>query len=392
MERSIDSARQNEVVSSAGKGNRTAWMVGGVSLLAFFAFMGVRTSEALKKKEAVAAQRDVSQAESKKPIVYQTTRGAAVRVRPAVELTGTLKPWREADIGFETQGRLVQVNVSMGSVVKQGQLLATLDGSRAGAQVSQANAQIRASRANLALAEDNLKRTESLVQSKSIPEAQAEQARQSVALARAQLEASQATSQVAMAGAGVHAVAAPFAGVVTRAPSNPGSVVNPGVPVFRIEDVSKFRLAGTVGEEDSDLVVVGAPVNIHYRDRVVKGVVRALVPSLDAATRRLPIEVEVPNDAAAPLLGNGFVRATIQSKDEISGLRVPPQAKRPGSQSELAVEKDGKVHFVRVNHSTDTDGNWIVRSGLDASQTLILSVPPGTKDGDAISVAPPSQP
>jgi RND family efflux transporter MFP subunit len=393
MERSVDSVRpgRSTATEPAPKSNRTAWLVGGVFFVAFLALVGVRTSQALQKKEAVAAQRDVSQAESKKVIAYSSVVAVPVRVRPAVELTGTLKPWREADIGFETPGRLVQVNVSTGSVVKQGQLLATLDGSRAGAQVNQADAQVRAARASLAIAEDNQKRTESLVASKSIPEAQAEQARQNVALARAQLDASQATSRVAMAGAGVHAITAPFAGVVTRAPSNPGSVVNPGVPVFRLEDVSKFRLMGTVGEEDSDLVALGAPVEIRYRDRVVKGVVRSAVPSLDAATRRLPIEVEVPNDPTASLLGNGFVRATIQSKEEVSGLRVPAIAKRPGSQNELAVVKDGKVRFVRVNHSTDTEGNWIVRSGLTEQDVLALGLPPGTKEGDAITVTPPAR-
>jgi RND family efflux transporter MFP subunit len=366
--------------------NKTAWIVGGVSMLAFVGFMGLRTSQAMQKKDAVSAQRDVAQAESKKPMLFDTVRPVPVKVRPGVEITGTLKPWREADIGFETQGRLVQVAVSMGATVKQGQLLATLDGSRAGAQVNQADAQVKASRANVALAEDNLKRTESLVLSKSIPEAQAEQARQNVALARAQLEASQATSRVAMAGAGVHAISAPFAGIVTRAPSNPGSVVNPGVPIFRIEDVSKFRLAGTVGEEDSDLIALGAPVDVQYRDRAVKGIVRASVPSLDAATRRLPVEIEVPNDPSKPLLGYGFVRASIQSREEVSALRVPALAKRSGSQNELAVIKDGKVHYARVNHSVDTDGSWLVRSGLDGSETLVLGLAPGIKEGEAISI------
>jgi RND family efflux transporter MFP subunit len=376
-----------ESINTAKPSNRTAWMIGGTFFVAFVVFMGVRTMQALGKKEAVAAQRDSAQADSKKVQTFEGASPAPIKVHPKVELTGTLKPWREADVGFETPGRLVQVNVAMGNTVKAGQLLATLDGSRAGAQVNQADAQTKASRANLALAEDNLKRTDSLVQSKSIPEAQAEQARQAVALARAQLEASQATGRLAMAGAGVQAVSAPFAGIVTKAPSNPGSIVNPGVPVFRIEDVSKFRLAGSIGEEDSDLVAIGAPVEVHYKDRVVKGIVRAVIPSLDPATRRLPIEVEVPNDPSAPLLGYGFVRATVASKEEVSALRVPSEAKRAGSQNEVVLLRDGKVVFARVTHSVESDGSWIVRTGLTSSDQLVLSAPPGIKEGDALTLA-----
>ena len=57
---------------------------------------------------------------------------------PRVDLTGTLKPWRDADVGFETGGRLMRVGVSVGDKVQAGAVLAVLDASRAVAQVGQA--------------------------------------------------------------------------------------------------------------------------------------------------------------------------------------------------------------------------------------------------------------
>ena len=89
-----------------------------------------------------------------------------------------------------------------------------------------------------------------------------EQARQQVALARAQLDGAHASTRLAQTGAGLNSITAPFPGVVTRAPTGIGSVVNQGVPLVHIEDTSRFRLSATVGEEDVPLVSVGASVTI----------------------------------------------------------------------------------------------------------------------------------
>lgn len=366
---------------SKGRGTLIVLLVLGVGLLGF---SGFRLKQAMTKRATLAAERATSGEAAGTAASVQYAAATPLVYRPSVDFNGTLKPWREADLGFETQGRLVRVDVVVGQTVKAGAPLATLDASRAGAQVNQAAAQTRAAQANLALAEDNQKRTDALVQSKAIPEAQAEQARQSVALARAQLEAAQATTNLAQVSQGVHTINAPFAGLVTRAPSTPGAVVNPGVPLFRMEDVSHFRLSATVGEEEMDLIKLGADVRVFYRDRVVGGKVTALVPSLDQATRRAPIEIEVPNDPKSPLLGYGFVRATIDSGRDENAVRIPALAKRVGSPDEVFRVDGNVVRLVKTVHVTDADGSWIVRKGLSIGDRVVLSPPAEMKDGDAV--------
>lgn len=183
----------------------------------------------------------------------------------------------------------------------------------------------------------------------------------------------------------MHTINAPFAGLVTRAPSTPGAVVNPGLPLFRMEDVSRFRLSATVGEEEVDLVKVGAEVRVFYRDRVVPGKVTAVIPSLDQATRRAPIEIEVPNDPKAPILGYGFVRANIDSGHEEKAVRIPALAKRVGSPDEVFRVDGTVVRLVKTLHVVDADGSWIVRKGLEGGDRVILSPPAEMKDGDPAS-------
>jgi RND family efflux transporter MFP subunit len=374
------------VHGSSGRGARVGLIIGLALGVAFLGLLGVRVKQALGRKEAVAGEREQAQARVSKKEPIKTTHPTSTKWVPRVDLTGTLKPWRDADVGFETPGRLVHVGVAVGDVVKAGQVLAVLDTSRAAAQVGQAQSQVAASQANLALAQDNLKRTEALAASKSIPEVQVEQARQQVALMKAQLDGAHASTRLAQTGAGQNSITAPFPGVVTKAPTGIGSVVNMGVPLVHIEDTSRFRLSATVGEEDVSLIGVGAPVKILYRERVVDGKVLAVVPSLDQATRRAPVEIEVPN-AASELLAWSFVRARISGRGEVEAVRVPALARRPGSQDEVVVATAAHAKIVKVSFAVDEDGTLVVQRGLTTADEVLLSPSSDLKDGDLVDVA-----
>lgn len=366
-------------------GVRVAAAVGVVAAIALVGVLGARVKQATAKRADVVAQRASAQAEATKKAPTRTTHPTAARWQPRVEVTGTLRPWREADVGFALGGRLVKVDVAVGQTVKEHATLAVLDERSAGAQVNQASAGLRAAEANLALAEDNERRTSALAQSKSIPESQAEQARQQVALARAQLDGARAAQQLARTGQGDHAIVAPFAGVVTKAPTAAGGVVQPNASVVHLEDLSKFRLSVTLGEQDVSLVKVGAPVTVTVRDRSVTGKVVAVVPSLDPATRRAPVEVEVPNDPKEALLGWSFVHATIQGAGgDVLVLRVPAEARRPGSQSELVVSRNGRAHIARVVHAVDGDGSWLVRDGLAPTDEVLLAPDADLQEGEVL--------
>lgn len=356
----------------------------------FVALLGIRVKQATAKRAGMAAERAAAEARAAEKEPLRTAKAAPTRWAPRVDVTGTLKPWREADVGFETGGRLVRVSVSLGDQVQAGQTLAVLDASRAAAQIGQAESQVSAAQANLALAQDNLRRTEALVASRSVPEAQAEQARQQVALAKAQLEGALASTRLAKTGAGLHSIAAPFAGIVTKAPTGIGSVVNPGVPLVHVEDTSRFRLSATIGEEDVPLVAVGAKVHVSYRDRVAEGKVIAVVPSLDQATRRAPVEIEVPNADGGGLLAWGFVRARIEGTGEVDAVRVPATARRPGSQDEVVkIERAGDktvARIVKASFAVDGDGSLVVQRGLAAGDEVLLSPSVDLKDGDRVEV------
>ncbi len=362
-----------------------------LGLVGLGAWFAVRLTTALKTQQELAAERDaVAKAAAAQPSPATATTRAAMRTvapkaetwQPEVQLEGTLQPVREADLGFKVSGRLAQIRVRLGERVSTGQTLATLDATEAQAQVEAARAQVRAAEAQLALAEDSAKRTSTLVGSGAASQQTGVQTGQQRSLAAAQLDSARAQLQLAEAALKNQTLAAPFSGSVTRVPSGAGAIVNPGTPLFHLQDTSTVKLSGAIGEADAPLVRPGAPLEVRLDGRTVAGRVVAVLTSVDAATRRVPVEAEIKNDTAQPLLGGSFVRAAVSGLRPVGVLRLPGTALRPGSQNEVLVVDNGRQRVRHVLYTRSADGALLVRSGLEPTERVVVAPTAEAADGD----------
>jgi RND family efflux transporter MFP subunit len=251
---------------------------------------------------------------------------------------------------------------------------------------------VRAAQAQLELASDGERRTQQMVASGSLPEAQGVQSVQQKALASAQLDAARAQVNLVQVSLGNHTLVAPFAGTITKAPDAIGAVVAPGSVLFSLVDLRSLKLKGTVSEQDANLLSVGTPVEVESGQGVVKGKITALIGVVDAATRRVPVEAVLDNSGNGALRAGSFVRARGLGGQAISVLRVPHEVLRHGSQDEVFVIEDGVLRLRRIVFSVAKDGALLVRSGLNATDQLVLSPKPEAQDGEKISVQAGSAP
>ncbi|MBP9113295.1 MAG: efflux RND transporter periplasmic adaptor subunit [Polyangiaceae bacterium] len=346
----------------------------------------LRGAQATNKKKALDEERAKNSVASK-AIKVRVVHPQVMKHRRNVDVAGTLRPWRDAELAFQMGGRLSSILVKAGDYVKEGQLLASLDGSRVGAQANQAMAGVRAAQEQLTLAADEMTRAQQLLASKAIPQVQADQAKRQYELAKAQLEGARAGAQVAYVGRGDTVIVAPFSGVVTKAPTSIGSAMTPGMPVIRVEELERFRLSVQVSEEDLSQVRRGSPVRVMLRDQTqVMGKVTIVVPSLDPATRRAPVEIEVPNQTEG-MVAWGMVRASISGIDEVNALRLPGTAKRASLEPEVFRLVDGRAKLTKVLFTIDPDGSLIVETGLTADDTIIDQPDRELGDLDSVTVA-----
>jgi RND family efflux transporter MFP subunit len=375
----------NSIDTAPSRGLTPGRLVAGLVVLLLAAWFGLRVRTAMNTQAALAAERDQAAragAAAAQTGPAATVAGVARRWTPEVPIEGSLLPVREADLAFKAAGRLSSIQVRLAERVKKGALLGTLEAAEAEAQKKAVDAQVHAAEAQLALAEDAARRSEKLAGSGSMPEAAATQAAEQRKLASAQLDAVRAQLGLADVALRNHVLLAPFAGAVTRVPPGTGAIVTPGAPLFRVEDTSTLRLAGTVGENDAPLVKTGAPVRIVLDGRTLTGQVTAVLSTVDAGTRRLPVEAEVKNDAG--LYGGTFVRAVVLGTDEIPVLELPSSTLRPGAQDEVMVVKDGRLAARRVRFTTGAGGILLVRSGLDAGERVLLLPSAEAKEGDRV--------
>jgi RND family efflux transporter MFP subunit len=233
------------------------------------------------------------------PPAVSVTEVKSVKSAPREEITGALNPAKELKVGFEVGGRLSRILAKKGSPVAEGQVIAQLDPELADAQVLQAEAAVKAADAQAAIAADVANRNAELAKSNTISEAQLRNTTSSAAAAAAQLQAAKAQLAQARANRRRHDLRAPFGGVLIDAPDQVGATVAPGTSLFTIEQLDPLVLKLTVSDTARALLKVGTRVRVESVGAgasTEEAWVRAVIPSADAATRRIPVEIVVPNE------------------------------------------------------------------------------------------------
>ncbi len=301
-----------------------------------------------------------------------------VKVKPVLStsresVSGSLFPSKLLPMGFEVGGRLASSKVSKGDLVKTGQSLGSLDTEIIDAQVAQAEAGVAAAEAGAGLALDVAGRNEKLkaegsvsdVQSKSA-EVQAKQAAAQVLLAKAQLAQ-------ARAGRRRHEVKALFSGTVIDAPDNTGGMVGPGTPVYIIMQLDPLVLKATVPESMRQVLKPGLKVRVEAVGASVStddAVVKVLLPSADPQTRRVPIEIVVPN-ADGRFTANTLARVTLPVGEARSAVIIPSTALITiGGEHVFSVDAAGVLKKVPVTIVERRSGELVVTPAEPVNQVV----------------------
>lgn len=185
-----------------------------------------------------------------------------------VQSTGSVKPLTEVQVGAQVSGRIVKVHVDFNSKVKKGDLLAEIDPTLYGAQVSQSGAQLKAAEASLkraqarlATAKASLKRLQGLKAEGIASPADVEQAQGEHDVADADVAASSAQiSQIRAQLSGARTTLAyarifsPIDGIVVNRAVDPGQTVAASfaAPVLFViaQDLSKMQVLAEIDEAD----------------------------------------------------------------------------------------------------------------------------------------------
>jgi RND family efflux transporter MFP subunit len=221
-----------------------------------------------------------------------------------------IEPDQVAELGSQVIGVVDRIDVERGAPVQAGQSLLRLraDVERATVGAAQARAHIdadvMAAEANLELAEQKVRRAESLVTQGFVSDQAAEQARgeaevarQKLRQVRGQLNISQEEHRVAQAQLALRTVRSPFTGVVVERYVNVGERVEER-PLLRVAVINPLRVELMVPTAQYGTLALGDHVSIRPElpgAAPVDAVVRHVDQVLDAASNSFRVRLTLPN-------------------------------------------------------------------------------------------------
>ncbi|MGE0032030.1 MAG: efflux RND transporter periplasmic adaptor subunit [Steroidobacteraceae bacterium] len=351
---------------------------------------------------------------------------ASARVIPAasggasvLDATGYVTARRQATVSAKITGKVRTVLIEEGQVVKEGEILATLDDSETRADVALRQAQVAAARAGLAEIQSALANAErELVRQRELEarkltsvaaldtaRTQAEALRARLASQESQVKVAEEALDVARVQLDNTIVRAPFAGVVTVKAAQPGEMISPvsagggsiRTGIGTIVDMDSLEIQVDVSEAYINRVQAGQPVEAvlnAYPDWRIPAEVIAIVPTADRskATVKVRIALRTRDPRIVPEMG---VRvAFLEEQQQASataavapsrGVLVPPAAIRQDAGADVIyVMVDGRAERRVVTlGGTQGDARQVLR-GVSGGEAVIVEAPETLKDGDPV--------
>jgi RND family efflux transporter MFP subunit len=344
--------------------------------------------------------RELATTTAAQAITYvSTTTVAAGKGGEKLVLPGTLQGFIESPIYARTAGYVVRWNRDIGAHVAKGEVLAELDTPEVDQQFAQARAAREQAASSLELAKSSAERWESLRKRDAVSQQELDERRSAYLQAQANLAAAAANEQRLRNLEDFKRIVAPFAGVVTRRNIDVGDLIDAGNggaarALFTLAQTDPLRVYVYVPQTYAGLVHAGDAVSVTQTElhgAAFRGTISRTAGAIDAATRTLQVEINLPNKDGRLLPGAyAQVELPVGTGDS---LLAPSNSLifRPEGPRVAVVDATGHVHLQPVTLGRDFGQSIELMSGIHAGDQIVLNPADSVADGDAVSVRPPAQ-
>ncbi|MCF2507068.1 efflux RND transporter periplasmic adaptor subunit [Dyadobacter sp. CY107] len=321
-------------------------------------------------------------------------------------LPGELKPWNKVSIHPKVKGFVKTVNVDRGTMVRKGQILATLEAPEVLSELSQAKAQLIASEAALhesttrfqtsSLTYNRLLRTSKTEGAVSLNELDLAKARSvtdssAVAMAQGNVQAARSYMETKSQLAKYLTVVAPFDGIITERNISPGALVGPGEsgakPLFVLEDNTKLRLTLAIPENLSNAVPSKGEISFTVSaspEKQYKGAYARSSRTLSEENRSMMTEFDVDN-RSNELKAGMYAQVMLNTARTANTLFVPTSAVVYSSEQVFVIrERDKKAEWVPVKRGTVVDTLVEVFGNLHAGDPIVKKASEEFRNGEAL--------
>ncbi|MEW6640812.1 MAG: efflux RND transporter periplasmic adaptor subunit [Pseudomonadota bacterium] len=329
--------------------------------------------------------------QSPPPVVVSVVTVAPQTLQLVSDLPGRIAPTRMAEVRPRVAGILIERVFKQGTIVREGDVLYRLDPAPFRVRVDSAKATLRRAEATRLLARQQADRQTQLKERDVTTGQLFEKAIAELAQAEADEASARAGLQAATLDLEYTEVRAPITGRIGRALVTEGALVSAGDsqtlatiqqldPVYAdftqsANELLALKRAAKAGHGIVDGDV--AEVCLRFDDGSEyshRGRLLLSEAAVDATTGQVTLRGEFPNPDN-DLLPGMYVRVQIVQGEQQNALSVPERAlqRDPGGQAQLyVVNAERRAELRKVTPSRLVNGRWIIASGLNAGDQVVV--------------------
>ena len=311
-----------------------------------------------------------------------------------VNATGELEAEKRVNVSPKRQGVIDALYVEEGDLVVKGQPLALMDSGDLQDRLSELNANLRSTQAQLSRSRSELERNQSLYRQRAISLSDFNTVRSTFLVDQSAVEAARQRLKARKVEKQELIVRAPFSGVISQRYADPGSFVTPtttasataGATSSSIVELAQgLEVVAKVPESDIGRIRLGQGASVRvdaipdrsFPSRVKRITPRAIkvnnVTSFDVVLRLL----EPPGALRIGMTADvGFQTGQIQAKTLIPTVAVVTEDGRPGV---LLVGEGNQPKFQPVELGISSGKSTQILSGLTSGTRVFIDLPPWAK-------------
>jgi len=315
------------------------------------------------------------------------------RVEKIITETGTVEALNSVIISSKIQGQLIEIAVTEGDFVTEGQRLAAYGAGSIAADIGSLRAQISGLQAQAALANEVAANSRKLYEEGAMSYDEFNRADTAARQIAAQIASLNFTIAGLSEAGGGGGVLAPISGTVTAVLVREGELVAPGQMIIEISDMSEIFIAVNLVSEDADRIVEGAAVRVFSEsERLIdeKAIVskvfvsaRDVVSDLGIVQRRVPVEITLSGGMELRLGSNVNVNIIADARENT--LRVNENAIfEINRQHHVYIIENGRARLRLVETGLEGERYTEILRGLSEGDMIITSPPREIDDGRAV--------
>ncbi|ACI51216.1 efflux transporter, RND family, MFP subunit [Gluconacetobacter diazotrophicus PA1 5] len=315
-----------------------------------------------------------------------------------IVLPGSVSAAYDTPIYARTSGYIQRWYTDIGTRVKAGDLLATIESPEIDQQLRQARADLMTARANNMVAQATARRVHALLPTRSVSAQQNDQAASDAAARAATVASNEANVQRLEQLVGFEKVVAPYDGIVTARETDNGSLITAGsgsgAELFRVTDTSWLRVYVQVPQTYAPDIRIGLPVELRfpeYPGRAFPATLTRTAGALQPDARTLLVQLRADN-AQGALLPGGYTEVHFKLRRADRGVRIPANALlfRAEGLRVATLSPDGRASLHAITQGRDFGTTVEILTGIAPGDRVILNPPSSLADGERVHVASPA--